>query len=190
MSPEPSPAFTSAHTCLLIIDMINEFSFEDADKMFPAILATAERIAELKRRVKTAGLPVIYVNDNFGQWRSDFRKLVARCLEEPCRGKEITKQLHPDEDDYFVLKPKHSAFYATPLEVLLGVLNTRRLILTGIAGNSCILYTAADAYMRDFELVVPSDGVLSNTSQKNAEALEHMETMLKANINPSHVLRL
>jgi len=174
----------------LIIDMINEFSFEDADKMFPAILTTAERIAELKRRVKTAGFPVIYVNDNFGQWRSDFQKLVARCLEEPCRGKEITKQLHPDEDDYFVLKPKHSAFYATPLEVLLGVLNTRRLILTGIAGNSCILYTAADAYMRDFELVVPSDGVLSNTSQKNAEALEHMETMLKANINPSHVLRL
>ena len=122
VSPEPSPAFTSAHTCLLIIDMINEFSFEDADKMFPAILATAERIAELKRRVKTAGLPVIYVNDNFGQWRSDFRKLVARCLEEPCRGKEITKQLHPDEDDYFVLKPKHSAFYATPLELLLSVL--------------------------------------------------------------------
>ena len=132
MSPEPSPAFTSAHTCLLIIDMINEFSFEDADKMFPAILTTAERIAELKRRVKTAGFPVIYVNDNFGQWRSDFQKLVARCLEEPCRGKEITKQLHPNEDDYFVLKPKHSAFYATPLELLLGVLNTRRLILTGM----------------------------------------------------------
>ena len=78
--------------------------------MFPAVIGTAERVAELKRRVKTAGLPVIYVNDNFGQWRSDFRKLVTRCLEEPCRGKEITKLLHPEEDDYFVLKPKHSGF--------------------------------------------------------------------------------
>ena len=149
MSPEPSPAFTSAHTCLLIIDMINEFSFEDADKMFPAILATRNELRS-SSVASDSRTSVIYVNDNFGQWRSDFRKLVARCLEEPCRGKEITKQLHPDEDDYFVLKPKHSAFYATPLELLLSVLETRRLILTGIAGNSCILYTAADAYMRDF----------------------------------------
>lgn len=172
-------------TCLLIIDMINEFSFEGAEQMFPAILSTAERIAALKRRIKAAGFPVIYVNDNFGKWRSDFKKLVARCLEAPCRGRDITKILHPEEDDYFILKPKHSGFYATPLDLLLSVLKAERLILTGIAGNSCILYTAADAYMRDFTLAVPSDCILSNTHQVNAEALEHVKTMLKADIRPS-----
>jgi nicotinamidase-related amidase len=123
----------TAHTGLLIVDMINEFSFPDAATMFPAIIGMAERIAALKRRVKAAGFPVIYVNDNFGKWQSDFRKLVARCLEEPCRGKEVTTLLRPEDDDYFVLKPKHSGFYATPLELLLTYLKARRLILTGMA---------------------------------------------------------
>lgn len=172
----------TAHTCLLIIDMINEFSFPDAHTMFPAIISTAERIAALKRRMKAAGFPVIYVNDNFGKWQSDFRKLVERCLEESCRGKEVTKLLRPEEDDYFVLKPKHSGFYATPLELLLTSLNARRLIMTGVAGNSCVLHTAADAYMREYELIVPSDCVLSTDARANTSALEHMGTMLKADI--------
>ena len=172
----------TAPTCLLIIDMINEFSFPEASAMFPAIIGMAERIAALKRRAKGAGFPVIYVNDNFGKWRSDFRKLVARCLEEPCRGKEVTKLLRPEEDDYFVLKPKHSGFYATPLDLLLSYLKTTRLILTGVAGNSCVLHTAADAYIREFELVVPSDCVLSTDERANSAALEHMATMLKAEV--------
>ena len=177
-----------AHTGLLIIDMINEFSFPDATTMFQAIIGMAERIAALKRRVKGAGYPVIYVNDNFGKWQSDFRKVVARCLEEPCRGKEVTKILSPEEDDYFVLKPKHSGFYATPLELLLTYLNVRRLILTGVAGNSCVLHTAADAYMREFELSVPSDCVLSTNARANTAALEHMATMLKTDVRLSSEL--
>jgi nicotinamidase-related amidase len=124
----------TAHTALLIIDMINEFSFPDAATMFPAIISLAERIAALKRRVKAAGFPLIYVNDNFGKWQSDFRKLVIRCLEEPCRGQEVTKLLRPEEDDYFVLKPRHSGFYATPLELLLTCLKAKRLILTDAPG--------------------------------------------------------
>jgi nicotinamidase-related amidase len=180
----------TAPICLLIIDMINEFSFHDADAMFPAIIGMAERIAQLKRRVKMAGFPVIYVNDNFGRWQSDFRKLVDRCLEEPCQGKEVAKLLHPDEDDYFVLKPKHSGFYATPLELLLTYLNARRLVITGVAGNSCVLHTSADAYMREFELMVPADCVLSTDARANAAALEHMATMLKADIRTSSTLTL
>jgi nicotinamidase-related amidase len=180
----------TAHTGLLIIDMINEFSFPDATTMFPAIIGMAERIAELKRRVKGVGYPVIYVNDNFGKWQSDFRKVVARCLEEPCRGKEVTKILSPEEDDYFVLKPKHSGFYATPLELLLTYLDVRRLILTGVAGNSCILHTAADAYMREFKLTVPSDCVLSTNARANTAALEHMATMLKTDVRLSSELKL
>ena len=180
----------TAHTGLLIIDMINEFSFPDAAAMFPAIIGMAERVAALKRRVKAAGFPVIYVNDNFGKWQSDLRTLVERCLEEPCRGKEVTKLLRPEKDDYFVLKPKHSGFYATPLELLLIYLKARRLILTGVAGNSCVLHTAADAYMREFELIVPSDCVLSTNTRANTAALEHMGTMLKADIRPSSELKL
>ena len=180
----------TGQTCLLIIDMINEFAFRDADAMFPAVIGTAERIAQLKRRVKMVGVPVIYVNDNFGRWQSDFRKLVARCLEDPCRGKEVAKLLHPEEDDYFVLKPKHSGFYATPLELLLTYLNARRLIITGVAGNSCILHTAADAYMRDFELMAAADCVLSTDARANTSALEHMATMLKADVRPSANLEL
>lgn len=175
----------TAHTCLLMIDMINEFSFQGAEAMFPAVIGMAERIAQLKRQVKLAGFPVIYVNDNFGRWQSDFRTLVARCLEDRCRGKEVAKLLRPEEDDYFVLKPKHSGFYATPLDLLLTYLKARRLIITGVAGNSCILYTAADAYMREFTLIVPADCVLSTDAPANAAALNHMAGMLKADVSPA-----
>jgi len=143
-------------TCLLIIDMINEFTFDSAEKLFPAIEQTALNIAMLKQRVKAAGLPVLYVNDNFGKWRSDFRTLVDRCVKGDCRGKRIAEVLRPEEDDYFVLKPKHSGFFATPLELLLHYLKVQRVILTGVAGDNCVLFTAADAYMRNFDVAVPA----------------------------------
>jgi nicotinamidase-related amidase len=177
------------HSCLLIIDMINEFAFREADKLFPAIEQTAKNIATLKRSVRAAGWPVLYVNDNFGKWRSDFRTLVARCLEENCRGRRIAGLLRPDEDDYFVLKPKHSGFFATPLELLLSFLHARRLIITGVAGDNCVLYTAADAYMREFEVVVPADCVVSLDSAVNAAALEQMRKTLKAETESSkHII--
>ena len=132
-------------TCLLIIDMINEFTFDGAEKLFPVIGQTAQNIATLKQRAKSVGLPVLYVNDNFGKWRSDFRTLVERCLKDDCRGKRIAEVLRPVEDDYFVLKPKHSGFFATPLELLLRHLKVQRVILTGVAGDNCVLFTAADA---------------------------------------------
>jgi nicotinamidase-related amidase len=175
----------SAKTCLLIIDMINEFTFDGAAKFFPAIEQTAHNIAALKRCVKETGSPVVYVNDNFGKWQSDFRKLVTRCLEEKCRGKKIAKILAPQEDDYFVLKPKHSGFYATPLELLLRYLKVRRVIITGVAGNNCVMYTAADAYMREFEVAVPCDCTLSIDPSANRSALHHMRETLKADINTS-----
>jgi len=172
-------------TCLLIIDMINEFTFDGAARVVPAVEAAARHIAGLKRRMKEGRLPVVYVNDNFGKWQSDFRKLVARCLEDKCRGKRIARILHPEDDDYFVLKPKHSGFYATPLELLLRYLEVRRVIVTGIAGDNCVLFTAADAYMREFEVVVPADCTVSLDADSNRSALEHMRVTLKADIRPS-----
>lgn len=108
---DDGPASTSdgAKTCLLIIDMINQFDFPDAGKLFPAILASAERIACLKRRAASAGIPVIDLNDNFGKWRHDVAALVAQCLDGPCNGQPIAALLRPNESDYFVLKPNTPA---------------------------------------------------------------------------------
>ncbi|MEP7152696.1 MAG: isochorismatase family cysteine hydrolase [Nitrospira sp.] len=150
----------------------------------------AERIQALKRRAYAAGIPTIYVNDNFGTWRHDFRTLVEHCHEEPCRGRPLAEILQPGPEDYFVLKPKHSGFYATPLEVLLHSLEGRQLIVTGVTGNNCVLYTAADAYMRNFTVCTPSDCVGSLDPQTNHHALEHMRTTLKADVRVSTELDL
>jgi len=170
---------------LILIDLINDFEFDGADRMFKNTLAIAQPIAKLKKNAKAAGIPVIYVNDNFGKWQSDFRKLVDHCLEDNVRGKPSAQLLRPDERDYFVLKPKHSAFYSTSLDLLLRYLKANTLILTGIAGNICVLFTASDAYMRDFNLLVPQDCIASETEADNQHALAYMSKILKADTRPS-----
>jgi nicotinamidase-related amidase len=175
---------------LLLIDVINDLEFEGSEVLVPQVLPMARRIAELKRRAKEAGIPVIYVNDNFGRWKSDFRRVVEHCLHDGVKGEELVRILQPDEDDYFVLKPKHSAFYATTLDILLTYLGARTLIFTGIAGNICILFSANDAYMRDYHLVVPADCTVSNTVEENDHALEEIRTVLKADITESAQLDL
>jgi len=175
---------------LLLIDVINDMEFEGAEALVQQAVPMAHRIAELKRRAREAGIPTIYVNDNFGRWKSDFRRVVEHCLEDGVRGEEVARILQPNEEDYFVLKPKHSAFYATTLDTLLTYLGASTLILTGIAGNICILFSANDAYMRDFNVIVPSDCVVSNTEAENRHALEQMRKVLKADITSSTDLDL
>jgi nicotinamidase-related amidase len=165
---------------LILIDLINDFEFDGSDEMFTNTWAIAQPIAKLKKTAKAAGIPVIYVNDNFGKWQSDFRKLVEHCLEDNVKGKPIAKLLRPDDQDYFVLKPKHSAFYSTSLELLLRYLKAHTLILTGIAGNICVLFTANDGYMRDFNLVIPEDCIASESEADNQHALGYMSKVLKA----------
>jgi nicotinamidase-related amidase len=180
----------NAPVALLLIDVINDLEFEGAESLLEHALPMAQRIAALKRRAKDAGIPAIYVNDNFGRWKSDFRQVVQHCLDDGVRGEEIARILQPGDDDYFVLKPKHSAFYATTLDVLLRYLGARTLILTGIAGNICVLFSANDAYIRDYRVVVPADCVASNSGDENAHALEQMRAVLKADITPSDHLDL
>ena len=165
---------------LLLIDVINAFDFEEGEELLSLAFPVGKNIAQLKTRTKAAGIPSIYVNDNFGKWQSDFKKTVAHCSRDEAQGKSFVKMLLPDEDDYFVLKPKHSGFYSTTLHLLLTHLGTENLILTGIAGNNCVLFTANDAYMRDYKIFVPSDCVVSNTEQENLHALKQMESVLKA----------
>ncbi|HEY6122984.1 MAG TPA: isochorismatase family cysteine hydrolase, partial [Pyrinomonadaceae bacterium] len=151
----------NASVALLLIDVINDFEFEGGEQLLPLAMPVGARIAELKKRAKAQRIPVIYANDNFGIWRSDLNKIVSHCTEDGVRGAPFVKQVLPDDDDYFVLKPKHSGFYSTTLDLLLEHLGATHLILTGIAGNNCVLFTANDAYMRDFHIIVPSDCVVS-----------------------------
>jgi nicotinamidase-related amidase len=174
---------------LLLIDVINDFDFPEADQLLKHARPMAGTLLRLKRRARKAGVPVIYVNDNFGRWKSDFRRTVDYCARHG-RGGDIVKLLRPGKNDYFVLKPKHSGFFSTTLETLLRYLETQTLILTGIAGNFCVLFTANDAYMRDFNLFVPSDCTVSNTKKENDAALGLMKKFLKADTRSSSRIAL
>jgi len=176
-----------SEVALLLIDVINDLDFPQANQLLRYARPMARKLLRLKERAKKAGVPVIYVNDNFGRWRSDVRRLVEHCRKGQAR--HLVDALRPDEDDYFVLKPKHSGFFSSTLETLLRYLGARRLIITGIAGNFCVLFTANDAYMRDYELLVPSDCTISNTARENREALNLMKRYLKANTTVSARLR-
>src|SRR5213596_1068820 len=169
---------------LLLIDIINDFDFPEADQLLHYARPMAQKLLRLKRRAQKAGVPVIYVNDNFGRWKSDFRRTLDHCARHG-RGRDLVKLLRPEESDYFVLKPKHSGFFSTTLEILLRYLETKTLILTGIAGNFCVLFTANDAYMRDFNLFVPPDCTVSNTKKEHESALGLMKKFLKADTRPS-----
>ena len=174
-----------AETALLLIDVINDLEFDGGERLLAHALPMAAALAKLKRRAKAAGIPAIYVNDNFGRWRSDFEKLVQHCLDQDVRGRPVVAQLAPEEDDYFVLKPKHSAFFQTNLEILLGYLETTTLILTGMATDICVLFSANDAYMRDFQIVIPTDCVASEDPESDRRVLHLMERVLKAAVLPS-----
>jgi nicotinamidase-related amidase len=173
---------------LLIIDMLNPLDFKEGPQIYPAALKAAKAIAKLKKKAKACGGPVIYVNDNFQQWQSDWKALYEYCTKEKCLGREIAELLKPDPDDYFVLKPKHSGFHETTLEILLKHMRTDRLILTGIAGNICVLFTAHDALMREFEVVVPRDCIASNTKLDNQFALRQFSQVFKINIKKSDLM--
>jgi nicotinamidase-related amidase len=173
---------------LVLIDVINDLVFPGGDLLQPSAVQMAQRLAPLVARARSAAVPVIYVNDNFGRWRSDFRALLQHCLEEDVPGREIAKRLAPADQDYFVLKPKHSGFYSTTLELLLQHLGPTTLILTGIAAESCVLFTAHDAYLRDYRLWIPEDCVASQRERDAELALLHMRNVLKADTRPSNAL--
>ena len=173
---------------LLLIDVINDCNFEEADQFLEHALPAARKIAELKKACHKADMPVIYTNDNFGVWRSDFATVVKHCLAIESKGRQITELLKPNQQDYFVLKPKHSAFFSTSLNVLLEYLGVTKLIICGFAGNICVLFTANDAYMREYKLFIPSDCVASNTFDENQSALIQMKKLLNADVRESKSL--
>jgi len=164
----------------LLIDVINPLDFPEASRMQKFVPPMMRVLRHLKERCRRAGVPVIYVNDNFGRWRSDLDQTVEYCIDTKSRGSNMSQRLRPEPDDYFVLKPKHSGFFGTALETLLQSIGVRQLIITGIATTSCILATAFDAHMRGYRLFVPRDGTIANTAQEKRVALKLMTNYLKA----------
>jgi len=182
--PDKSPV------ALLIVDMINDLEWPGGDKLAEQVMPVAKRIRELRDQAKALGIPAVYVNDNFGRWQSDLSAVISHCLEDDVRGQWIVELLKPEEDDYFVLKPKHSGFYSTTLDTLLAYLKATTLVITGIAGNSCVLFTASDAFMRDYHLIVPSDCCVSIDPADNEYALRQIRDVLGGDTTPSTDLDL
>jgi nicotinamidase-related amidase len=174
---------------LVLVDVVNHFEFLDGDKILKNALPIAPRLARLKKMALESNVPVIYVNDNFGQWRSDAGKLLAHCLRSGCAGKPFVEAIQPDEKDYSVLKPMHSAFYQTPLHLLLHHLGASSVVLAGLATNSCILCTAHDANMRDFKVTVVSDCCAARTAREHKNAIENIREMADARIVTLQSLR-
>ena len=185
-----SSSAATKRTALLLIDVINDMDFPGSETLVRLAEPMARSLRVLKRRARAAGIPTIYINDNFGKWRSDFRATVQYCMKPSVPGHTVAKLLRPDGKDYFVLKPKQSAFYGTTLDTLLRDLKTKRVILTGVAGDNCVLFSANDAYMRDLKLHIPSDCVASNTEAENQYALQLMNRVVKADLTRSTELDL
>lgn len=180
----------TAAAALLLIDFINDLEFDGGEGVLEQALPAARAVAELKRRAREAGVPTVYVNDNFGRWKSDFRRTVRHVLEDGVRGRPVAELLRPDEEDYFVLKPKNSGFFATSLDVLLRHLGARAVILAGIAADNCVLFTAADAHIRDYRVLVPQDCVAAKNQDRREHALRVMRDACGADTTPAAELDL
>jgi nicotinamidase-related amidase len=185
-----SAAPVRVKVALLLVDVINTLDFPGSEELVRQSDSMSRRIARLADRARAARVPVIYVNDNFGQWRSDWRQVIDICLAESSPGRGMVARLQPHPEDYFVLKPMHSGFYSTTLDLLLRDLGVETVIVAGVATDICILFTANDAYMRGYRVIVPRDCVAANTLAKSAAALEQIRTVLKARTPSSRRLSL
>jgi nicotinamidase-related amidase len=182
--------FPKARTVLVLVDTINAFDFPGGAAFARRSLGVARAIAGLRDRASRAGVPVVYVNDNLGRWRSDLHGLIERCQQPGMPGRPIVKLLAPRPTDYVVLKATLSGFHQTPLDTMLRLGGARRLVLTGFAADNCVLFTAADAYMREYRLDVPRDCIGAKSPAALRRALTMMKELLGARTGPSRGLRL
>lgn len=178
-------------TALIVVDMVNALAFDGGDRLRKPAEAAVAPILGLRDAADAAGMPVIYVNDNGGAWHSERSRLIESALaDEAAPGHRLTLALCPRHDDYFIIKPQFSGFYATNLPVLLPQLGVSRLVLTGIAADICVLFTAADAHMRHYDLWVPADAVAGEHPERTRWALEIMANSMAAETRPTRALTL
>jgi nicotinamidase-related amidase len=169
-----SPRALPRHA-LLIVDLISRFDFEDGAALLRQSMRALPAVLRLREAFDAAGWPVLYGNDNFGRWRSDFKAVLANCLAADSPGRKLAEAVRPRPSDIVVLKPMHSAFFCTPLELVLRSLRVRRLVLAGTAGDGCITATVLDAHMRHYEVRVAGDATASVTAARNARALAQLQ---------------
>jgi nicotinamidase-related amidase len=172
----------SIRSALLILDMISEFDFPDGPRLVAPALRAAEHIAQLRERARRLRWPVIYVNDAPGTWESDKREFLRRCASPTARGHKVARLIAPTARDYFLFKPRHSAFFETALSSLLSRLRVRRLVLTGTTAHQCVLFTAMDAHIRGYRVIVPKNAVASPQRSQTTHALAILEDAVDATI--------
>lgn len=170
---------------LLLVDFITSLDFPGAEKLAPKALAAARATATLKQRLQAEGVPTIFANDNYGVWQSDFHSLVSTCLGLEGEAGEIARLLYPQADDITILKPRHSAFYASALDLLLTEIGARELVVCGLATDMCVQLTAADAFLREFKVWVPADCTAAEDDDAKQRALDYMANVLKCDVQPS-----
>ncbi|MBI5275417.1 MAG: cysteine hydrolase [Burkholderiales bacterium] len=172
---------------LVLIDFINPLDFPGADKLAEPAVRAARATARLRDRLGTS-LAVVYANDNYGVWQSDFHSLVSRCIGRDDASGRIARMLSPGPTDLTLLKPRHSAFFGSPLKLLLDEMGARELVLCGLAADICVQLTAADAFLHNYEVWVPSDCCASESPKLKAQALKYMASILKCDVRPSRHL--
>lgn len=169
-------------TALLLVDLINHFDFDGGDNLFHHTKKIVPHVQKLKALARENDVPIIYVNDHYNLWESDSKVILEHCWND--RSKEVLEPLQPEDGDYFLIKPKHSAFFQTPLQSLLEELGRRRLIMAGIAGDICLLFTGQDAYMQNYKMRIPKNCMASESTAGNDHALALMKEVMNADIEP------
>ncbi len=169
---------------LLLVDFINPMNFPEAKQLAPMAVEAAHAAARLKSALRAQGVPAIYANDNFGNWRSDFPALARKLAASGGPRAAMARALRPLKNDLSVLKPRHSAFYGTPLDILLEGIGAHELVIVGLATDMCVQLTAADAFLREYKMLVPSNCTAAETTRAKEASLEHMRRILKCDIRP------
>ncbi|MDH0867127.1 cysteine hydrolase [Mitsuaria sp. GD03876] len=180
-----STSLPTSRQVMLLVDFINPLRFDGAEALGPMAVNAAQAAARVKRRLRAEGVVAIYVNDNFGEWQSDVPRLLRECRRSGGAAAKLAKLLAPDDDDLVVLKPRHSGFYQTPLELLLSDLKAKDLVIVGLSTDYCVQCTAMDAYVRGYRVWVPGDCTAAESPQRRDEALRWMKGALKARISPA-----
>jgi len=183
--PAKPEKLSPGKSSLLLLDVITNFDFEDGGELLKRTLQIAPKLSRLTQRAREARVPVIYVNDNFGKWQEDFKTMADHFMDPTSKGHKVVGLLRPHPDDYYVLKPHRSGFYSTTLELLLRELKAETLVIAGITTDICVLFTANDAYMRGFDLFIPSDCVAAVKPAHTSNTLDFMKRVLKADIRKS-----
>ncbi|MFB8399695.1 cysteine hydrolase family protein [Streptomyces yangpuensis] len=167
-------------TVLIVIDMLNTYEHEDAEALVPSVRRALPGITALLAHARASESPVVYVNDNFGEWRSHHGEILEAALAG--RHKSLVEPIAPDESSLFVVKARHSIFFETPLSYLLGQLGAERLVLCGQVTEQCVLYSALDAHIRHFDVVVPDDAVAHIDAGLAEAALQLMRRNMSADV--------